>query len=119
MKLLYKQCIVIRGDLKLSVGKLCVQAAHAAVSSAESARHKKPLWYRRWLSESQKKVVLVVEDESGLEALLAKAAGLKIPASKVVDMGLTEIPPNTWTCVGIGPAPTEILDKVTGNLPLL
>jgi len=37
----------------------------------------------------------------------------------VVDAGHTEIPAGTKTVLGIGPAPDNIIDKITGDLPLL
>ncbi|MGQ9551871.1 MAG: peptidyl-tRNA hydrolase, partial [Candidatus Bathycorpusculaceae bacterium] len=42
-----------------------------------------------------------------------------LPNVLIVDRGLTEIPPDTITCLGIGPAPAEKIDKLTGRLPLL
>lgn len=118
MSFRYKQCVIVRGDLKLSMGKWCAQVAHAAVSSAEKARYERPLWYRAWMVEGQRKIVLLARDEEELMVLYKRAIELKLPTSKVVDMGLTEVPPNTLTCIGIGPAPEENVDKVTGSLPL-
>lgn len=119
MGLQFKQCIVVRGDLQLSTGKWCAQVAHAAVSSADRARYEKPLWYRAWLQEGQRKIVLVARGEEELRALHKRASELKLPTAMVVDMGLTEVPPDTLTCIGIGPGPEELVNKVTGNLPLL
>jgi peptidyl-tRNA hydrolase, PTH2 family len=44
---------------------------------------------------------------------------LMLPVAVVHDMGLTQIEPGTLTCIGIGPAPCEIIDKVTQCLKLL
>jgi PTH2 family peptidyl-tRNA hydrolase len=47
------------------------------------------------------------------------AEDLRLPVVQVQDSGLTQIPPGTITCIGIGPAPSEIVDKVTLELKLL
>lgn len=115
----YKQVIVFRSDLKLSKGKAAVQAGHAAVSAAEEARKHKREWWEAWLNEGQCKIVVKVKSEAELLSLKEQAKEMALPCALIVDRGLTEIPPGTVTCLGIGPAPTDKVDKITGNLPLL
>ncbi|MEM2311801.1 MAG: peptidyl-tRNA hydrolase Pth2 [Candidatus Nezhaarchaeales archaeon] len=111
--------IVVRGDLKMSKGKLAVEVAHAAVSAAEEARLKARGWWERWMLTSQKKVVVKVSSEEELLRLEAEAKSLNIPCSLIRDAGLTELPPNTITTLGLGPAPEELLDRLTRMLTLL
>jgi PTH2 family peptidyl-tRNA hydrolase len=115
----YKQVILIRTDLKMSRGKIAVQVSHAAVSAAEKARQHHDVWWRAWLDEGQKKVVVKVKSLDELLALNQKAQRLHLPSEVIQDRGLTEVPPGTVTAVGIGPAPSAEVDKITGNLPLL
>ncbi|MEM2546910.1 MAG: peptidyl-tRNA hydrolase Pth2 [Candidatus Bathyarchaeia archaeon] len=115
----YKQVIVFRSDLKLSKGKVAAQAGHAAVSAAEEARKHWREWLEAWLKEGQCKVVVKVKGEAELLALEKQAKEMALPCALIIDRGLTEIHTGTITCLGIGPAPTEKIDKITGNLPLL
>lgn len=115
----YKQVIVFRTNLRLSKGKTAVQAGHAAVSAAENARKHRPIWWKDWIEEGQAKIVVKVKDEVQLFDLKSRADEMKLPIALIVDRGLTEIPPDTITCLGIGPAPSNTVNKLTGNLPLL
>jgi PTH2 family peptidyl-tRNA hydrolase len=111
----YKQCIILRDDLKLSKGKAAVQTAHAALLSYERA----PLPdRRRWKSQGQKKVVLKVTSLGELYRRQAEAEKLGLPSAIVEDAGLTEVPPGTVTALGIGPARAEEIDRLTRDLAL-
>lgn len=115
----YKMVIAIRDDLKLSCGKISAQVAHAAVNCALTAKKHKKKWFKKWCKEGQKKVVVKAKNLEQLHELRDMAERLKITTSLVIDAGFTEIPPNTVTCIGIGPASNELIDSITGKLPLL
>jgi PTH2 family peptidyl-tRNA hydrolase len=112
----YKQVLVFRKDLQ---GKIAAQAGHAAVSAAQDAfvHHKK--WWEAWLFEGQRKIAVKVQNEKELSELEEAADELGLPHALIVDRGLTEIPEGTVTCLGIGPAPAERIDRLTGKLQLL
>ena len=114
----YKMVIVLRTDLKMSKGKIAVQAGHAAVSAAEEARKKRPEWWKRWIEEGQCKIAVKARSEKELLELERKAKELELPTALISDRGLTELPPDTTTCLGIGPAPSNEVDKITGELDL-
>jgi len=115
----YKQVLVFRSDLKLSKGKLAAQAGHAAVSTAEEARKRHRDWWESWMFEGQRKIAVKVKDETELSELEEEAGNLGLPHALILDRGLTEIPEGTVTCLGIGPAPAEKMDRLTGRLSLL
>jgi len=115
----YKQVIVFRSDLKLSKGKIAAQAGHAAVSAAEEARKRHRDWWESWIFEGQRKIAVKVKNETELSELESEADDLGLPYAMIVDRGLTEIPEGTVTCLGIGPAPAQKIDRLTGKLPLL
>jgi PTH2 family peptidyl-tRNA hydrolase len=115
----YKQVIVLRTDIRMSKGKAAVQVAHAAVSAAEEARKKFRNWWKAWLKEGQRKIVVKVKTLEELLTLEQKVKKANLPHALIRDMGLTEIPPETITCLGIGPAPAIKVDEITNELPLL
>lgn len=115
----YKLAVVVRNDLKLSKGKLAVQVAHACVTCTISAKTHKRDWFKKWFEAGQKKVVLKIDSLEELYRLKSKAEEAALPTHLVTDAGLTELKPGTITCFGIGPAPSALIDSITGKLKLL
>lgn len=115
----YKQVIVVRTDLKMGKGKLAAQVAHAAVLSAEICRNMRPLWYQEWMNEGQKKIVVRVDNLTELLKIKENAEEKGLPVALIEDAGLTQLEPGTITALGIGPAPRDLLDPITGHLKLL
>ena len=115
----YKMVIVTRKDLNLTPGKLAAQVAHAAVACVLSTKKNNSKWFNKWQTEGAKKAVVKVESEEEFYSLKQKAEQLKIAAYIIEDAGQTEIPAGTKTVLGVGPAPTNIIDQVTGSLPIL
>jgi len=114
----YKLVVAVREDLNMSKGKMAVQVAHASVISALKCKNTNAKWFRNWYDEGQKKVVVKADDVEGLRELQDDAEKLNVPTALIDDAGLTELPPGTTTCLGIGPAPNSVIDQVTGNLKL-
>jgi len=67
----------------------------------------------------QEKIVLKVSSLKELEQVKQDAIELDLPWSEVTDAGHTQISPGTTTCISLGPAPEEKIDKITGDLKLL
>jgi PTH2 family peptidyl-tRNA hydrolase len=115
----YKMVIVSRKDLNLSPGKLAAQVAHAAVACAFDTKKENSKWFKKWQIEGAKKAVVKVDSEKDFYPLKEKANELKIVSHIITDAGLTEIPAGTKTVMGIGPAPSNLIDEITGDLQLL
>lgn len=115
----YKLVIAVRSDLELSKGKLAVQVAHAAVMAALDAKTRHRKWFMEWWAEGQKKVVVHGGTLANVQALRRKARSIGLTTALVEDAGLTELPPGTVTCLGIGPGPNAVVDQVTGGLKLM
>jgi len=62
-----------------------------------------------------------IEDKSKIDLFKIKEEAEKtgLPTSIVQDSGLTQLEPGTVTCIAIGPAPSELIDKITKELSLL
>jgi peptidyl-tRNA hydrolase len=102
--------------LKLPRGKLAAQVAHASVAALLEA----PADARRaWLEDGMPKVVLRGESEQELRALEAAAERAGLPNALITDAGHTVVAAGTVTCLGLGPAPIEAIDALTGELKLV
>ena len=108
--------IVVRTDAEISPGKMTAQVVHAAANCALVSKKRKPVYFERWYNEGQKKVVVKVQDLAELFKVKQAAEDLGLVTSLITDAGMTELPPNTTACLGIGPAPNAEVDRVTGHL---
>ena len=112
----FKQVIVVDGSLRLPPGKLAAQVAHAAVAALLGAA---PEAQRAWFEQGMPKIVLQARGSVELQRLEAQAQEAGLPAHLIADAGRTVLEPGTVTCLGIGPAPAEQIDRITGTLPLV
>jgi peptidyl-tRNA hydrolase, PTH2 family len=115
----FKQVIIVRRDVNMGTGKIAAQVAHAAVMGAEKVKASRRNWFSSWFAAGQAKVVVKVKNIEELMEVRKQAEELFLPVVQVQDSGLTQIPSGTITCVGIGPAPSELVDKITLGLKLL
>lgn len=115
-------CIVVREDLNMSSGKMAVQVAHGCVGLILDGMDKPSLSQLdkniAWFMEGQKKIVLRTPNLEFLKKIEVKAKEYNLPYYLVEDFGLTELEPNTITCLAIGPADDATMKPVTGRLKL-
>jgi PTH2 family peptidyl-tRNA hydrolase len=111
-----KQVIVVRGDLKLSAGKIAAQACHASMAAWKLTDK---VSKAKWELEGEKVVVVKCKDVQELMDLKNKAKALRISYASVKDAGHTEVEPGTITALGLGPDTDLTLDKVTGQLKMI
>ncbi len=111
-----KQVIVVNQALRLPMGKLAAQVAHAAIGAFLTAGRDQQT---AWLHAGMPKIVLAVQTETALRELETQAHAAGIAAFLVQDAGRTVVAAGTTTCLGIGPAPATAIDVLTGDLRLL
>jgi PTH2 family peptidyl-tRNA hydrolase len=127
-----KQVIVMRKDLNMRKGKMVAQGAHASLKVIldkmnphpnESLQEERTLYIDRdspldaWINGLFTKICLGVDSEADLVNVYRKAGEAGLPCALIKDAGLTEfngVP--TLTCCAIGPAWSEDIDKITGEL---
>ena len=132
-----KQVIVMRKDLNMRKGKMVAQGAHASMKAIldqmdssylknQSGIVDKILEIKPntamadWIKGSFAKICLSVDSEAELLEIYNKAKEAGLISALIIDAGLTEfngVP--TKTCCAIGPAWSQEIDKITGNLKLL
>jgi len=124
-----KQVIVVRRDLKMRKGKIGAQCAHAAmkflIDNDESKQSdqlfvKLSIQEATWVRDLFTKIVVGVDSEDELQDLIFKAKLANIEVHPIIDSGITEFHNvATLTCAAFGPAESDEIDRITGNLKLL
>lgn len=112
----------------MRTGKYIAQGSHASLgallslSKIEDDRLIIPLsnpFIWDWVTGRFTKIAVYVSADEELTAIYNQAKEANIPAALIRDAGLTEfggVP--TLTAVGIGPDNEELINKITGHLPL-
>lgn len=133
-----KQVIVVRKDLKMNPGKLAAQVAHASMGAILSqgeviekkdasgqvavrefrmdVMHQPALNHWLFLG-SFTKVCVAVHSEAELLEIYERVRHV-LPHALIKDSGRTVFKEPTYTCLAIGPATIESVDKFTGDLKL-
>jgi peptidyl-tRNA hydrolase, PTH2 family len=125
-----KQVIVMRKDLNMRKGKMIAQGAHASMKVLLDAGHPSddgsytfamtPAMTQWIVTGRFAKVCVGVTSEAALDDIYARAKAAGLPVAMIVDSGKTEfhgVP--TKTCCAVGPAWTDEIDAITGELTLL
>ena len=124
-----KQVIVMRKDLNMRKGKMIAQGAHASLkvltdrkTAVDDTTYTITLTpaMAAWLAGRFTKVCVSVISEAELDAVVERARAANVPVALIVDAGKTEfhdVP--TKTCCAVGPAWSDEVDAITGELPLL
>jgi peptidyl-tRNA hydrolase, PTH2 family len=129
-----KQIIIVRKDLNMRKGKLAAQCCHASMKvildmmfneySDEYCWKRLFIEYdsplNNWINGIFTKIVVGCDSLDELNQAYESAKNANLPCSIIEDAGLTEfnsVP--TITCVAIGPALGDEIDKITGNFKLI
>ncbi|KAI5991512.1 peptidyl-tRNA hydrolase, partial [Pisolithus albus] len=129
-----KLVLVVRTDLKMTTGKIAAQycfphpvrlgdatdiSSHATLACYKALMKTNPKLVQHWERTGQAKIALRSSSEDELLELEAIAKSLNLCARSILDAGRTQIAAGSRTVLGIGPAPAELINQVTGHLKLL
>ena len=127
----FKQVFIINSDLGMGKGKIAGQVAHAAIYYMEEillyvegqAPENERLFERFviWREEDHglmKKIILKTT-QADMQKILCDLAVKEIEKFAVYDRGLTQIAPNSFTCIVVEPLEEEKCDELFGHLKLL
>jgi PTH2 family peptidyl-tRNA hydrolase len=135
-----KQVIVLRRDLNMKRGKQIVQACHASMKvildrgnfyeqggflfpskvGFDIPHNKLTPEMIDWMEGTFTKICLSVGSAQELQDVYDKALAAGLPCALIEESSLADsMGKPTKTCVAIGPASNEEIDKITGGLDLL
>jgi PTH2 family peptidyl-tRNA hydrolase len=103
----------------MTPGKIAAQCGHATLACYKALTKKNSKLVRHWEVTGQTKIALKVSSEEEILELEAIAKSLNLCARSIQDAGRTQVEAGSRTVLGIGPAPVELINQVTGHLRLL
>ncbi|KAJ7431802.1 peptidyl-tRNA hydrolase PTH2-domain-containing protein [Mycena galericulata] len=113
-----KLVLIVRTDLKLTPGKISAQCGHATLACYRTLVKRNPKLVKHWERTGQAKIALKATSEKQLLDLESLAKTLDLCARSVQDPEATRVEADTRTVLAIGPAPVELINRVTGKLRL-
>ena len=119
-----KQVIVMRQDLKQRRGKEIAQGCHASIKFLIERPTQRTVAEDHWFAHGQKTICVRVNSEEELMDIYKKCINASVMCYLQKDAGKTEFkddegnPVPTYTCLAIGPAYSNKIDPITGDLKL-
>lgn len=127
-----KQIFLINTDLKMGIGKCCVQVAHGEtlymddVMLAYCSEGTNLLYdmYEQWKQDNIKPIglmtkVVLKSDETTMRNIASLLPLKGIKCYEVYDLGKTQVKKGSFTCLCMEPLEEDIADKYFGHLKLL
>ncbi|XP_072968714.1 uncharacterized protein [Typha angustifolia] len=114
-----KMVLVVRQDLKMGVGKIASQCAHAATGMYAELLQSHRALLRQWEQFGQAKIILSCKNQQEMNKLKDAADRCGLPTHVVADAGRTQVLSGSRTVLAIGPGRKSDIDSVTGKLRLL
>lgn len=131
-----KQAIIVNKNLKMDKGKMVVQAGHGmcyymaeiiscyleASNFGESGEDEDRMLKRHqeWTKDKVMKKIALKATEKEMKAMSYHLTiNRNIWSYQVHDMGLTQVPENSFTCLVVEPLPEKMYDELFGHLKLL
>ena len=136
---MYKQIIIVRKDLQMSIGKICSQVSHASMAFlTNEIRNEWSKWisgdktyysveltfdkdlFEQWIDSEFTKCVLKAKNKSQLLKAKTLAEEMGMIENEdffcIYDNCHTELTPEdngrTLTCIGFKPMDSEVIDKI-------
>eukprot|EP00877_Chromochloris_zofingiensis_P006314 jgi/Chrzof1/1936/Cz10g27030.t1 len=116
----FKMVMVVRKDLGWNRQKTTVMCAHICLAMFKKLYKGRHPYLTAWENVKGPKVILRVEDEEQLMAVYDAAKSAELPTHRMVEsMGDPSDPHRTVSILAVGPAPSEAINKITAEYPLL
>jgi PTH2 family peptidyl-tRNA hydrolase len=124
-----KQIFLINTDLKMDKGKIAVQVSHGTIMYIEAATCRcadsfMEERYHDWRAETKEdpigmmKKAVLKSTESEIRDMYVKLKQLNIWCYLIYDLGLTQVIPNSLTCLVVEPLEEDVCNNLFGDLKL-